>query len=121
MWTGSGMARKAHMGDLSACYDKARRGEASIFGMMRQALLTTTYLLLTTLTPAHAQTTPSPGQVTGHQRPDEQPVPEAAPLSKVEQRRRLARCGAQWQKMKWAGTDAGMIWRDFAATCLKKQ
>jgi hypothetical protein len=48
-------------------------------------------------------------------------VPASSPLSKADMRRRLSHCGAEWQKMKRSGADAGLIWRDFSALCIQRQ
>lgn len=72
---------------------------------MRKPLLHLSLMLLAAA-PAAAQTPAASG---------------AEHLSRVENRRRLAACATEWQKMKRAGTDGSLIWREFSAACLARR
>jgi hypothetical protein len=42
-------------------------------------------------------------------------------MSKAQAREKLAACGAEWQRMKRAGADGSLIWREFSKTCMSRQ
>ena len=49
-------------------------------------------------------------------------VPTATEMmSKAAMRERLAACATEWQAMKRAGADAGLIWREYSKSCMARR
>jgi hypothetical protein len=110
----SGVAVKASRANKTASRPAHREDKIRL--MRQRAMLTTAGWLLLSMAPALAQA-PEPPSVAGQNAAAAPYVPAYRSLPKAEMRRRLIHCATEWQKLKAAGKDVGLIWRDFAETC----